>query len=57
MTWRESPRRSERGTRTGIVNTAWPLTLGTGTWIAMWAPIIPSAEMATGRSAIGVNIP
>src|ERR1035437_2885063 len=57
VTWRDRPSRSEIGTSTGIVSTAWPLTLGTGTWMAVWNTIIPIAARETGSEEKGGGQP
>ena len=58
VTCRDNPNsKSESGTSKGIVNTACPLTLGTGnTWIMVCsADHRASADAATGRWESGVN--
>ncbi len=40
-----------------MVSTACPLTLGTGTWMAACATIIPRAEASCGMLSSGVKMP
>src|SRR5260221_12573550 len=44
VTCRDRPIRSDTGTSTGIVSTAWPPTLGTGPWMIACTPIIAIAH-------------
>src|SRR5690349_19914455 len=55
VTWREKPIKSEIGTSSGIVSTAWPLTLGTGYCSTTSPPIFASAQSVTGRGCSGAT--